>query len=145
MTAAQAFAIANPFALAGWLILGWAVVRRSEFLRDQIAGRAWPLLLSLGYVALIILFFGSSDGGFNSLSDVKMLFQSEWLLLAGWIHYLAFDLFVGSWIARQVMTKGMNRLWLIGLLPLTFLFGPAGLVAFEFAKLLSAPAQKVTA
>jgi hypothetical protein len=145
MTAAQVFAIANPFALVGWIILAWAVLRRNDFLRDQVAGRAWPLLLSLGYVALIILFIGKSDGDFNSLDGVKILFDSDWLLLAGWIHYLAFDLFIGTWIARQAMALSMNRLWLIGLLPLTFLFGPAGLVAFEIAKLLATPTQKVTA
>jgi hypothetical protein len=143
MTASQIFAIANPFALLGWIILLWAVFRRNDFLRDQIAGRAIPLLLSVGYLALIILFFGSAEGGFNSLDDVKMLFTFDWLVLAGWVHYLAFDLFVGAWIAKHVMALGMNRLWLVGLLPLTFMFGPIGLVAFEVAKLLSAPTQKV--
>jgi hypothetical protein len=52
------------------------------------------------------------------------------------VHYLAFDLFVGAWIARQVMTLGMSRLLLVPLLPLTFMFGPMGFLGFEVARLL---------
>jgi hypothetical protein len=139
MTAAQAFSIANPFALLGWLILIWAVFRRSEMLRDGVAGITFPLILSAAYCFLIISFIGQSKGDFNSLDGVKILFLNDWLLLAGWVHYLAFDLFVGAWIARQLMMRGMNRLWLVGVLPLTFLFGPAGLVAFEIIKLITTP------
>jgi hypothetical protein len=138
MTAAQAFSIANPFALLGWLILTWAVIRRSVLLRDTVAGLAFPLVLSISYCFLIMSFIGKSSGDFNSLDGVKILFSNDWLLLAGWVHYLAFDLFVGAWIARQLMDRGMNRLWLVGLLPLTLMFGPAGLVAFEFLKLMTA-------
>jgi hypothetical protein len=48
------------------------------------------------------------------------------LLLAGWIHYLAFDLFVGSWEARDARQRGVPHLALVPCLALTFLFGPAG-------------------
>jgi hypothetical protein len=142
MTASDVFSIANPFALLGWLILGFAVVRKNAWLRDTIAGFFWPLALSGLYVGLILLFFGQGQGGFNSLAEVKQLFQSDWLLLAGWVHYLAFDLFVGAWIARQIMTRGVSRLWLIPLLPATFLFGPAGLAGYALVSALTAPSQK---
>jgi len=31
---------------------------------------------------------------------VAQLFENRWLLLAGWVHYLAFDLFIGAWETR---------------------------------------------
>jgi hypothetical protein len=130
MSAEFVFSLANPFALLGWAILVFSVFRKNDWLRDTIAGFWWPLALSLLYFLLILLFFGKADGGFDTLANVKMLFTSDWAALAGWVHYLAFDLFIGAWIARQVMTRGMNRLWLVPLLPAAFLFGPIGLVGY---------------
>ena len=140
MTAGQLFSIANPIALLGWLVLVYAVLRRNSFLRDQIAGRWWPLGLSALYLALILFFFGKAEGGFDSLANVQKLFTSPWAALAGWVHYLAFDLFVGAWIARQHMEAGLPRWPLVAILPLTFLFGPIGYVAFEISRLLLSPA-----
>ena len=141
MTADFVFSLANAFALLGWLTLAFAVFRKNSWLRDRIVGFWWPITLSSLYFLLIILFFGKADGGFDSLSNVKMLFTSDWVALAGWVHYLAFDLFVGAWIARQVMDGGMNRLWLVPLLPTTFLFGPVGLIGFAAVSALSAPSN----
>ncbi len=136
MTAAQLFQIANPVALLGWIVLIISIVLKRPVWRDQLAGRFWPLGLSAVYSALILFFFFKAPGGFDSLANVQLLFTSEWAALAGWIHYLAFDLFVGTWIARQVMEQGMSRLLLILLLPVTFMFGPMGFLGFEVARLL---------
>ena len=136
MTAAQLFQIANPVALLGWLVLIVSIFLKKPVWRDQLAGRFWPLGLSVVYSALIVFFFFKAPGGFDSLANVQLLFTSEWAALAGWIHYLAFDLFVGAWIARKVMELGMSRLLLILLLPMTFMFGPMGLLGLEVARLL---------
>lgn len=56
--------------------------------------------------------------------------------------YLAFDLFVGSWIVEDGLTRGINRFALIPCLGLTFLFGPAGLLLFLGLRLL--PAREAT-
>lgn len=141
MTAEQLFSIANTSALAGWLILVWAVFRKNMFLRDEIAGRWLPLAFAALYTVLIIFFFASAEGGFDTLANVQKLFTSPWAALAGWVHYLAFDLFIGALIAKRIMDAGMNRLWLVPLLPATFLFGPIGLLASEVALLLSRPSQ----
>jgi hypothetical protein len=142
MTASDVFDLANPFALVGWLILGFAVIRKNAWLRDTVAGLLWPTALSLLYVGLILLFIGKGQGGFDSLAGVAQLFQLDWLLLAGWVHYLAFDLFIGAWIARQLMNSGASRLWLIPLLPATFMFGPAGLAGYVLVSTLTSPTQK---
>jgi hypothetical protein len=122
--------MANCFALSGWCILAVAVVRRHDWLRDHLAGFWWPVILCLQYAAIVILFFSQSEGGFDSLANVRQLFASDWALLAGWIHYLAFDLFIGSWIARETEARGMSRWWLVLFLPPTFLLGPVGLLLF---------------
>jgi hypothetical protein len=77
------------------------------------------------------MYFFRSEGGFSSLPDVARLFMNPWLLLAGWIHYLAFDLLVGSWEARDARKHGINHLLVIPCLILTFMFGPAGWLLYR--------------
>jgi hypothetical protein len=89
-----------------------------------------PLVLAVVYVGLIAARFGGAEGGFGSLAEVRQLFADPYLLLAGWVHYLAFDLFVGSWQARDAQRLGIPHLLLIPCLVLTFLFGPTGLLAY---------------
>ncbi len=66
-----------------------------------ITGLLVPALLCGLYLVLILTHWGGHKGGFNSLSDVMLLFTDRWLVLAGWVHYLAFDLFIGSWQVRD--------------------------------------------
>jgi Domain of unknown function (DUF4281) len=134
MSADVVFQLANGFALCGWLVLVYAVLRGKEWLRDTLAGCWWPIALCVLYTSIVVLFFGQEEGGFDSLAQVKRLFASDWAVLAGWVHYLAFDLFIGAWIAREVAAKGMSRWCLVPLLPATFLFGPVGLLAFGLAR-----------
>ena len=106
MSAAQVFGIANPFALIGWAILVAAIVFGRPWLRDAIAGTLWPFALSALYIAALAIGWGEASGGSSSLADVRSLFASDWMLLAGWVHYLAFDLFVGAWIAGETERAG---------------------------------------
>jgi hypothetical protein len=87
-----------------------------------------PLLLALAYVALLSGHWG--PGGFGSLAELRRLFEQPGLLAAGWLHYLAFDLFVGTWIARDAAQRGRSHLVVLPCLALTFLLGPAGLLAY---------------
>jgi Domain of unknown function (DUF4281) len=136
MTADQVFSAASITALLGWLVLAASIIMKRPFWRDQIAGRAFPIGLALLYAALIVFFFGKAEGGFGSLADVQKLFTAPWVVVAGWVHYLAFDLFVGAWIAHRVTEEGLPRLALVALLPLTFMFGPMGLLGFEATRLM---------
>ena len=63
-------------------------------------------------------------------TQVAQLFSHRWALLAGWIHFLAFDLFVGSWIAADGSARGIRHLALVPVLLLTFLLGPLGFLAY---------------
>jgi hypothetical protein len=122
------FRICNLLALSGWLILIFAGRRR--WASGLVSGYAIPLALGLFYIALVALHWGESPGSFGSLDGVASLFSNRWVLLAGWIHYLAFDLFIGSWQVRDGHEKGVPHLLLLPSLGLTFFFGPAGLVLY---------------
>jgi hypothetical protein len=123
------FRIANLLALAGWLVLLASPLRPP--LAERLSGLAIPLLLSVAYCGLVFAFWTSGKGGFSSLDSVARLFQTRQLLLAGWIHYLAFDLFVGVWIARTARLEGIPFWAVVPCLPATFLFGPAGFLLFN--------------
>ena len=137
MTPGWMFSLANFTAMAGWLALAAGVVLKNTLLRDLIAGRIFPLILSAAYTGLIALFWANSEGGFSSLDGVARLFSNPWLLLAGWVHYLAFDLVIGSMIARKTAEAGLPHFILLPILPLTFLFGPIGWLAFELVRVVA--------
>jgi hypothetical protein len=124
MSPDQIFSLVNFVALSSWVLL--ALLPRRRWVANVLAGMAVPALLAAVYVAIIATKWAGSSGGFASLSAVATLFSNPWLLLAGWTHYLAFDLFVGSWEVRDARDRGMPHLLVLPCLALTFLFGPAG-------------------
>lgn len=128
------FSLGSSLAITGWLALTvspagtrWAPAAR------RYAGRVVPLLLAVAYVALFAS-NGMGDGGYDSMAAVRRLLAQPALLAAGWLHYLAFDLFVGSWIAERSAALGLPHLLVLPLLALTFMFGPAGLLAFALLR-----------
>ena len=121
------FSVVNLLALLGWVLLAALPRRRWA---EQLSLSVVPALLASAYVVIVAASWGRSPGGFSSLADVALLFQSPWLLLAGWVHYLAFDLFVGGWIVRDARQRGIAHGWLLPSLLLTFMFGPAGWLSY---------------
>ncbi len=136
MKAEQIFVVVNLVAIVGWLLI--AILPRWKYTRIIVLTGGVPLLLSVAYAVLIVLFFGKAEGGFGSLPEVMKLFTNEWAVLAGWIHYLAFDLFVGSWEVRDSQEKGVSHVLVIPCLFLTFMFGPAGLLAYSVLRIFAA-------
>jgi len=134
MNAETIFSIANFTALAGWILLLFAP--RWTWTRKIVLSGAISLLLSVAYLILIILFFGKAEGGFGSLADVMKLFTNQWATLAGWIHYLAFDLFVGSWEVKDSQSRGISHWFVIPCLILTFLLGPIGFLLYHILRLV---------
>ena len=125
----QIFSMAGLLAMIGWLIL--AILPRQP-IAQVVSGVIIPLVLSAGYLFLIAQNLRGAEGGFGSLADVATLFQKQELLLAGWIHYLAFDLFIGAWETRDAQRNGIPHLVVIPCLIMTFMLGPIGLL-FYFA------------
>ncbi len=136
-----AFRGGNALALMGWVALAASPPSRRWTPAVWLAtGRLLPLTLGLAYVALLLGHWG--PGGYGSLAEVRQLFDRPGLLAAGWLHYLAFDLFVGTWIAQASARRGVPHWAVLPCLALTFLFGPAGLLAFA---VLVAIHQRITA
>ena len=128
------FSASNMLAMLGWLILlasPWIPVWA-----DRIAGYLLPVVLGIVYLALVLVYFAGLEGGFTTLRDVVTLFSQEAAVVTGWVHYLAFDLFIGAWEVRQARRIGMRFIWVIPCLVLTWLFGPIGLLLFLVLSLL---------
>ena len=133
MTNAEIFSIANMMAMPMWLLLiilpKWKVTR---FLIDY---KVIPLLLSLFYAFYIVLHIQSGAGlDFGSLSSVMSLFTLEDAVMAGWVHYLAFDLLVGMWMINQNRSLGIHQLLMAPCLFATFMLGPIGFLLFMVLK-----------
>ena len=123
------FNIANPTALLGWLALLLAPL--APRVTDLIAALIIPLLLAVAYTALILAHWSGATGGYGSLADVMALFTNPHIALAGWVHYLAFDLFIGAWAVRTARAEHIPHLLTLPHLGLIFLFGPAGFLTFH--------------
>jgi hypothetical protein len=128
MSADKLFSICNSVALAGWLLLVFA--GRRHWVAWLTTGVILPLLFAVAYLALLVAHFGETKGGFGSLTDVAALFSNHWMLLAGWIHYLCFDLFIGSWEVRDAEERGVSQWLVLPCLFFTFMFGPVGLLLY---------------
>lgn len=133
---ALAFGFANNFGLLAWaaLLLSLFVpgVRRFVWPATQFA---IPLAWAVLYVVLIAQGLPEAEGGFDSIEGVRGLFANDSALTAGWLHYLAFDMFVGTWIARDSVERGVHGLMVAPCLVLTLMFGPAGLLAYFLPRL----------
>ncbi len=132
MTLEQTFSICSTFAAAGWLLL--ILLPRWRFTERLVVSGIWSLALSLVYLVLIARNMPGAPGGFGSLEEVRALFGTDALLLAGWVHYLAFDLLAGAIEMKQAKESGIPHLVMVPILLLTFLLGPIGLVAFFVVK-----------
>ncbi|MEW5916675.1 MAG: ABA4-like family protein [Gemmatimonadota bacterium] len=134
MTADWLFSILNLVAIAAWLPM--IVVPRARW-ASAIIPVVVPVLLGVIYVALVVVALPQSEGSFSSLAGVRALFENPWGLLAGWTHYLAFDLFIGGWEVRDAQQRGIPHLLVLPTLVLTFLFGPGGLLLYLGIRLLA--------
>jgi hypothetical protein len=121
------FSLAGAVAMSGWLLL---MVFPKHPLARLVCGIVMPIVLSILYLILIATNLQGAEGGFGSLADVATLFQKQELLLAGWVHYLAFDLFVGAWETRDAARNQIPHLVVIPCLVMTFMLGPIGLLFY---------------
>jgi hypothetical protein len=138
MNPEQIFSLSGAMAAIGWLALILAPGRRWAAI---LAGLAIPVALACVYVVLLALYWKGSAGGIGSLREVGVLFSQPWPLVAGWIHYCAFDLVVGAWEARDARVSGVPHLLLVPCLLLSFMFGPAGLLLYLIVRAAKSPGR----
>ena len=122
------FRLSNMVALLGWVALLFA--GRIGFVSTVLCKFVIPGLLAVVYMGLILTHWTGHQGGFGSVTGVQQLFGDPWLVTAGWVHYLAFDLFLGAWQVREAQRHGLSLWWTAPCLLLTFLFGPIGFLLF---------------
>ena len=125
---ASLFKLCNLIAALGWTVLIVNLLMRRSSVWWPVA--AIPIALSVLYTGLVIWLAPGSKIDFDSLAGVAMVFSNPWWLLAGWTHYLAFDLLVGIWQVQQAYALKMPRLPVTICLLLTFMLGPAGWLVF---------------
>jgi hypothetical protein len=133
MTPDQVFTIANGAAPIVWLLL--ALFPRRRLVVDSIVGTAVPAALAVAYTAIVAAVWRDAHGSFASLAGVAALFTQPWLLLAGWLHYLAFDLLVGRWEVLDAQRHRVPHWMVVPCLAATLMFGPAGWLLYRGVRL----------
>lgn len=130
MSAELIFSICSTAVIPGWLLL--TVLPRWKWTLGIVCTGLIPFMLGLVYVGIIISQTGnpSEGGGMGSLEGVAILFSNPYSLAAGWIHYLAFDLFVGAWEVRDSQEQGVSHWLVLPCLVLTLMLGPVGLALY---------------
>lgn len=135
------FGLTNLIAIAGWLAL--IALPRSELVLKAVLVGAVGLLCVI-YTALFIGLAGGlldaepdagvAQGFAYSVDGLKAMFAARGAIVVGWTHYLAFDLFVGLWIARDADARRVGGWAQLPFFTVTFLAGPIGLLAWLLAR-----------
>lgn len=132
MNASTIFQLGNSIVLLGWLLLFFAPKWKytQPFILNGLL-----VLFAIVYAYLLLSDIGDFKfDSFSTLQNVRALFEKDNALAAGWLHYLAFDLFVGAYIVREIQRLQMPH-WLAFIaLPFTFMFGPMGYLIFIIIK-----------
>ncbi len=127
------FQIANFWVVPGWILL-WFFPSR-----EWVPATIMYLIIGLLAFLYAILLFTSDitidPGAFSSLEGIKTMFADDRLLIAGWIHYLAFDLAAGLLVTRDSLKIGYNFWLRIFVLFLIFMMGPFGMLLYLLTRL----------
>ena len=132
------FKLTSYTAFIGWLVLFALPLWPSDLAVSglQVVVAIVVALLSVAYVYLVFLGKKHDEvghkvrGSFWSLKGIVNLFKTPRVVLAGWVHYLAFDLMVGVFIVSNAAHYNIAHWMLLPCLFLTLMFGPAGLLLY---------------
>jgi len=130
-----AYTILNASVIPFWILL--AFFASKPITQKLLFTYRVHLALAVFYTVFII--WGtvenfSGEGGMGSLADLRIAFLNDKVLLAAWAHYLVFDLFVGTWIARKCLEENIPNALKWPSLALTLFFGPIGFLLFTMLK-----------
>ncbi|AXG69230.1 hypothetical protein KORDIASMS9_01450 [Kordia sp. SMS9] len=133
MTPSEVFKIANMLILPMWILL--IFLPRWKVTRFFIDYKVVPIILSVIYAIYIAIALSAGGGmDFGSLQSVMQLFTVENAVLAGWLHYLAFDLLVGMWMVNQNKSLKIHPVIMAPCLAGTLMLGPVGFLVFMIVK-----------
>ena len=135
MTPTQVFSIAGMITIPMWILMMF--LPKWKVTNYLVSFKVIPLILSFIYVVYIfqtIKINGMPD--FGNFDSVMKLFTEEKAILAGWIHYLTFDLIIGMWILNASKKLNIHQLIMAPCLLATFMFGPIGFILFFIIKII---------
>jgi hypothetical protein len=130
MTDEQIFGLANAVPLLGWLALCLAPLARAGTVA---AARMVAVVLAVGYTVMVgsaLATAGRPLPDLTTLPGLAHAFADPHVMLIGWVHYLAFDLWTGAWEVEEAGRRAMSHWAVLPCLMLTFLAGPVGLLVF---------------
>ena len=134
MDTERAFLVCTYGVMPAWLLLAFAP--QWPWTQRLVHSLLIPLLLVPVYVGGLVLSGGGPEGGsFSTLPGVMALFTDPLTVLAGWVHYLIFDLFIGAWEVRDANRRTVPHGYVIPCLFLTLMVGPVGLAAYLLLRL----------
>lgn len=133
ITLEMIYSACSTLAIIGWLALILAPLNRSYAIPFA---RGAAIILAVAYLIQLFTITVPTDGDFFTLAGVATLFTAPGNVMLGWTHYLAFDLFIGSWEVEDSAQRGIPHWLVIPCLGLTFMFGPIGLLAYFIIRTL---------
>ena len=125
---------ANFGVLPFWLML--IFIPNSRITQIFVNSVILPLILSIAYVYIIYQTILLEEPIFDffklylSLDNLYIIFATESFLLVFWLHFLALNLFLGSWVSRDGVKYNISRSLLFIPLILIYFAGPLGLVMY---------------
>ncbi len=117
-----------------WLML--IIIPNSKFTQFFINSVILPLILSVTYVYIIYQTILLDEPVFDvfklylGLDNLYTLFATESFLLVFWLHFLALNLFLGSWVSKDGVKYNISRNLVFIPLILIYFTGPLGLVLY---------------
>ena len=125
-----------------WIML--LIIPNSRITQILINSIILPLILSSAYVYVVyqsILLNESFYEVFKlylSLDNLYTAFATENFLLAFWLHFLALNIFLGLWMARDAIKYNISRKLVFFPLVLIYFTGPVGLILYWFIRVFYA-------
>ena len=125
-----------------WIML--IIIPNSKVTQFFVNSIILPLILSTTYIYVIyqtvLLDEPISDiiRFYLSLDSLYTVFATESFLLIFWLHFVALNIFLGSWISRDGIKYNINRNLIFVPLILVYFTGPLGLVLYWIIRVFHA-------
>ena len=133
------FNFCNILILIAW---GAIIISPQKKISEKLISYPWiPLTLSFFYIYFIIISGGLMEADFSSLNGIVTLFKKATpeSAAAGWLHYLAFDFWVGTWIIKHSRKEKISNKIIVLPLLFTFILGPVGIMVYSLILLAKKP------
>ena len=130
------FNIFNSGILLFWMLL---LFFPKQSITQKVIAYPWvPLVIAFGYIYFMGMTSGTFSADFTSLNGLTKMFQNANAqgVAAGWLHYLAFDFWVGCWMLKNSQEKGVKHLWMLVPMLFTFMLGPVGIIIYTLVLLV---------